>query len=350
MLSSTIIHRNLARASAAFSCLILASVFAAGAPTIAAAADQPAALRAELLSGVTSWHYQLQRTDIDQLSSLHADLLVIDFAGGRPQKPLKKADVARLKTKPTGGRRIVLAYLSIGEAEEYRFYWQPAWNEKRPDFLVKENCEWPKNHLVRFWHDGWKSIIMKGQGSYLQRIHDAGFDGVYLDLVDAYEPLQRERPDARAAMISFVTELAATARRQQPTFLVMPQNADELLGDRGYRQVIDGIGRESLLFRAGKGRRQPERVRTNVERLKLLRAAGKPVLMVEYVDTPEDAAAVHSVAEQHRFVPVIATRALDGRNPLAPKPPSKVATLPPQNDAGIATGAAAPTERPCMRY
>ena len=325
---------------------MLAITSIAATPLPATAADQSARARSAMLAGVASWHYQLQRVDLDQLATSPADLLVVDFAAGRPQRPMQRADVARLKAKPSGGRRVVLAYLSIGEAEEYRFYWQAAWTRQRPVWLVGENCDWPRNHLVRFWHDDWKKIIVHGQDSYLRRIQDAGFDGVYLDLVAAYEPLQRERPDARAAMISFVTELASTARRQTPEFLVMPQNADELLGNSQYRQVIDGIGRESLVFKADQGRRQPERVRAHVERLQVLRRAGKPVLVVEYVQTPEDAAAVREAATQHRFVPLIATRALDGRDPLAPKPAKVASARAPSTSVDVEPQAA----RTCVSY
>ncbi|MBA4173560.1 MAG: hypothetical protein C0511_13165 [Hyphomicrobium sp.] len=81
------------------------------------------------LSAVRSWGYQLQNLDktFDALAASDTDLLVVDFsmsqAAGRPMKPLDPAEVERLKTRPDGGRRIVLAYFSIGEAEEYRFYW-----------------------------------------------------------------------------------------------------------------------------------------------------------------------------------------------------------------------------------
>lgn len=56
------------------------------------------------------------------------DLLIIDseYDG----KVLEPADVAGLQQKADGSRRLVIAYLSIGEAEIYRSYWQASWNEK----------------------------------------------------------------------------------------------------------------------------------------------------------------------------------------------------------------------------
>ena len=49
-------------------------------------------------------------------------------------------------------------------------------------------------------------------------------------------------------MIAFVQALAARARALKPGFLIVPQNAEELLTDQAYRAVIDGLGKEDLLF------------------------------------------------------------------------------------------------------
>jgi cysteinyl-tRNA synthetase len=91
--------------------------------------------------------------------------------------------ITALKTKPDQKRRRVIAYMSIGEAESYRFYWQPGWTVGNPGFLEEENSDWPGNYKVRYWDAEWQKIIFE----YLTRIVQAGFDGVYLDIVDAYE-------------------------------------------------------------------------------------------------------------------------------------------------------------------
>ena len=126
---------------------------------------------------IGSWHYQLQKVDIAALSNLDTDLIVIDHAeatGEGPPVEFSRNEVEALKTRPNGGRRIVLAYLSIGEAEEYRFYWKSAFAKSRPKWLAGANKEWPDNHRVRFWMDEWKAILLRGPGSYLDRILDAG--------------------------------------------------------------------------------------------------------------------------------------------------------------------------------
>ncbi|MBL7137157.1 MAG: endo alpha-1,4 polygalactosaminidase [Bacteroidales bacterium] len=123
---------------------------------------------------------------LDSLSKTNFDLFIIDlFFQGNEQ--LTQEDVASLKTKSNGGTRLVICYMSIGEAENYRYYWQSGWEFRSPEWLDKANPDWPGNFKVRYWDPAWQAIIFGNDNSYLKRIIDAGFDGVYLDIVDAFE-------------------------------------------------------------------------------------------------------------------------------------------------------------------
>lgn len=96
-------------------------------------------------------------------------------------------EVEQLKTKQNGGQRLVISYMSIGEAEDYRYYWQSSWKVGNPSWIKKENPDWEGNYKVLYWEPAWKTIIYGNNESYLKRILDAGFDGVYLDIIDAFE-------------------------------------------------------------------------------------------------------------------------------------------------------------------
>jgi cysteinyl-tRNA synthetase len=120
------------------------------------------------------------------LQNTDYDLLLIDaFFDGTVA--LTPGDVASLKTKAAGGSRLVVAYMSIGEAEDYRSYWKSEWATNPPEWLEEENPNWPGNYKVQYWHDEWQGLIFGDQDSYLTRILDAGFDGVYLDIIDGFE-------------------------------------------------------------------------------------------------------------------------------------------------------------------
>lgn len=133
---------------------------------------------------------------IRTLAATGYDAFVIDlFFNGQA---LTLSDVQTLQHKKTGVRRQVIAYMSIGEAESYRYYWKNEWNKKiqhsrqnfehtAPVWLKGENPAWKENFKVDYRDPEWQAIIYKGEHSYLQKILAAGFDGAYLDIVDAFE-------------------------------------------------------------------------------------------------------------------------------------------------------------------
>lgn len=114
------------------------------------------------------------------------DLVLVDafFDAGDPLTP---ADVAALGRKAHGGRRLVIAYLSIGEAEDYRYYWKAAWDDEPPTWLAAANADWPGNYKVHYWEPDWQGVLFGSPEAYLDRILAAGFDGAYLDIIDAFE-------------------------------------------------------------------------------------------------------------------------------------------------------------------
>ncbi len=118
------------------------------------------------------------------------DLFIIDLFHGAAA--LDAADIAQLQAKPGGAARLVLCYMSIGEAEDYRYYWKSEWDTDPPRWLAEENPDWPGNYKVRYWDPDWQAIIFGGPDAYLDRIIAAGFDGVYLDIVNAFEHFEGE--------------------------------------------------------------------------------------------------------------------------------------------------------------
>lgn len=133
-------------------------------------------------------------TDKDQLLSelqeTNYDLLIIDlFYNGTELTP---GEVASLKSKLDGGERLVVSYMSIGEAEDYRYYWMPDWTVGSPPWIAAENPNWEGNYKVRYWDPEWQGIIYGNNDSYVTKIIDTGFDGVYLDIIDAFEYFETE--------------------------------------------------------------------------------------------------------------------------------------------------------------
>jgi cysteinyl-tRNA synthetase, unknown class len=301
------------------------------------------------LSDVRAWGYQLQNIDSKRVPDA-VDMLVVDYSrDGSDAAAFKAADVEALRRRPGGKRRIVLCYLSIGEAENYRYYWKPSWNTRPPDWLGAENASWKGNFEVHFWKPAWqrtffdpnppdqswlervKRIFAPPLVPYLDRIIEAGFDGVYLDRVDAYEKVAEGRPQGRQEMVDFVSGLASYAKTRRPGFMVVPQNGEELLADGRYRAAIDGVAKEDLFFGVTGETiaNAPDETRHTIALLNRAKADGRPVFVIEYdLDASRQRALVADLGGLG-YVSVFAERGLK-------VPP----TLPPASSASEAPSSA----------
>ena len=91
----------------------------------------------------------------------------------------------------------------------------------------------------------WEQIVF----NYLDKIITAGLDGIYMDIIDAYEFYQGVIPNNDWKMIDFVGNISSYVNYEASVnFSVFVQNADELLLNSTYLEHIDGIGREDLFY------------------------------------------------------------------------------------------------------
>jgi len=240
-----------------------------------------------------------------------------------------RADIEKIRSSGT----IPIAYISIGEAEDYRFYWNPAWEHNPPAWLGHTNPDWEGDYKVRYWDPAWKEIVY----SYLDRIVSQGFSGIYLDIVDAFEywsdpeneePLHLTEEEAASRMIQFVEEIAHYCRviLGRTDFYIIPQNGERILDydtDNTFLNAISGIGIEDLFYNELEPIPQEE-TSYRIGYLERVRKAGKPVFVVDYVDagsryTGPNRARIDSFIEQcraHGYIPyaAVSDRALDELN------------------------------------
>jgi cysteinyl-tRNA synthetase len=282
----------------------------------------PAAERARRMAAVGNWGYWLSSATMGGVAAATHDLLVVDSEisfNRQFEREYSPEEVARMKRRPDGSPRVLLAYLSIGEAERYRPYWHPEWYDqaKKPAWLDKENRRWAGNYLVRYWDPEWQRLIFGTPESYLDRVVAQGFDGVYLDRADAYSQWRKENRSAQADMVTFIARLSEYARKMKPDFRVILQNAEELLEDKTLFATVDGIAKEDLLFgvRRAEEPNQPKEVEWSIELLRLAREGSRKVLVVEYLKDPTKMAVAAVRLLDEGFVPYFAPRQLHCLNP-----------------------------------
>lgn len=130
-------------------------------------------------------HFPTREAYLDALAATNYDLLIVDLYYG--ERPLTPVETSRLKRKANGGRRLVLSYMSVGEAADYRPYWKKEWERRRPHWLAEPNPEWPGSYKARYWMQEWHDLLYGSADAYLDRIIAAGFDGAFLDVMDAWQ-------------------------------------------------------------------------------------------------------------------------------------------------------------------
>ena len=270
----------------------------------------PAARSRRPWNEVHSWAYWLDNPDLAKLSASTFDLLVIDYsADGSAGRAFNAAQIAQLRR--TDPRRRVVAYLSIGQAEAYRGYWQKAWRPGSPGWLGAEDPDWQGNYWVKYWEPAWRPIVYR----YLDAIIAAGFDGVYLDRIDAYQ--ESYAAGHENDMVQFVTDLAHYARTHAPLgedFGIIVQNAEELAENHpAYVRLVTGIGREEVYEQATDiPTAQIARSRTEglLDRF-LKHSRGRLVLTVDYATKPDLICEAYQRARARGYVPYVTQVELD---------------------------------------
>ena len=331
---------------------VLLVVCLSGCPGAPVGPSEPLAL-----SAVRTWAYQIQGLDepgaIDALAASSYDVLVIeptrtDFSSSETRQFDTATAVAQLKASAASDglhRKLVIAYIDIGEAENWRWYWDWSkdWTPGRPRpadwpewILTPDPDGWAGNFVVAFWHEGWRDIVLTGNNhppaptrdfvSILDEVVSDGFDGVYLDWVEAYDDpavtaaASAAGVDPATAMVDFIAAIRAYGQARRPGFVVIQQNAAMLVEDApGILNVVDAIAQEDTWYGGvadcewdqpcGYDRVQdPQQTAETLGLLDQYRAAGKPVFTVDY--TVAHAAEAYAEAGARGYVPYCSRVAL----------------------------------------
>ncbi|SDE17225.1 endo alpha-1,4 polygalactosaminidase [Rhodospira trueperi] len=168
---------------------------------IASAETDPAAARdarRDRLRAVEHWLYlidvDLEDDVIDRIGASGHDTVVIDYIASEAWNADHPMAETMDRLSGPAGNRLVLAYIDIGQTEDYRTYWRDGWGIGNPWWITALDPDgWEGNYPVAFWAEPYQDIWL-ADGGLLDGIVEAGFDGVYLDWVEACDD-----PDVIAA-------------------------------------------------------------------------------------------------------------------------------------------------------
>lgn len=289
---------------------------------------------------ISTWMYQIQwldeRATIDELDNTQYDMLVVEpgFNFVEDQFDVDYL-VPSLKQKPNGDERILLAYIDIGQAEDYRTYWESTWVAPTateigiPDFLITIDPDgWSGNYPVAYWDAAWQDIWL-GTNGIIEQIANYGFDGIYLDWVEAYdddkvrEAAVADGVNPENEMMLFIEKMGNLGKSINPDFLVVPQNAPYLLDANPsfYTSIIDALATEDTWFYgegdvlwndanagdlSGGERHAGDYSTTNrIAQSKMYLALGIPVFSVDYCTSTNNANQTYINSYNNGFIPLV---------------------------------------------
>ncbi len=263
---------------------------------------------------VRSWVLQMEQKDLEDLSRCGKDLIVIDdlwdrlqWLKGEEPPSLTPSEVSRIQSQGS----LLVAQLSIGEAEEFRFYWKAEWPQVRPPWLRQPDPIWPGVHGVAFWDPAWQEILLGRPNGYLERLLAKGYDGVYLVGLQQWQLSRAERAEADQDLIDLIRGIAARGRELRPEFGVLLQDAGELLERPELLEAIDGACTQFVYHDlVGNPRHESNTIRLEAG-LKRLRQSGRLALALEYSMRPERVRFVKERAAALGVIPIFTTPELD---------------------------------------
>jgi cysteinyl-tRNA synthetase len=237
------------------------------------------------LDQIRYWAYQIQGVNesgsINRLVNSRYDMLVLEPTRTDWSSEDRNFDTREMvqllkNSKAHDGihRKLVIAYIDIGEAEDWRWYWSwsQEWplDEPRPAdwpgyIITRDPDGWEGNYPVAYWEDSWKDIVIHGKyqnsdpyGNYTSIIDEVikdGFDGIYLDWVEAFEnediikAAKAQGRNPASEMIRFIQEMRGYGKKRNQNFVIIQQNAVSLCDGRPELfSVIDAIAQEAIWY------------------------------------------------------------------------------------------------------
>lgn len=212
-------------------------------------------------------------------------LLVLDADTLGPLTPEDKAG------------RTCLAYISLGEAEEFRWYWNEV---KGAEWVLGKNPNWVGDRLVDPRSEEWRRLVVD---RVARRLLLAGYDGFMLDTVDTIETLKQSDPEKFRGVDNGMAKLVADLRAEYPAAVLLPNRGFSILeriGPHVNGILVEGV-RSTYDFKAKRSRDlnadEIEWIEAQLDKARLL---GLPVFALDYVDPPSPERAERAASELRR--------------------------------------------------
>ena len=206
---------------------------------------------------------------------------------------------------------ILIAYVSLGEAESYRPYWEDI---NDASWIIRENPNWQENYYVDIRNSQWQQVILE---KVIPGIISQGFHGIFMDTLDTAEILEEgfegRYCGAKEAMIQLIVQI----RKKYPELLLISNNGFYLLNE--IAPYLNGMLVEDIHMLIDFKNDSYKRV-SRIEREEkiqilqpLMNQYDLPVFVIDYVDSDDKRNIRRCIKSSKKlgFKPYVAEKNLD---------------------------------------
>jgi cysteinyl-tRNA synthetase, unknown class len=264
-------------------------------------------------------------TNITQISQSHFDLVTLDdvttWNSGATTKLPESSIVTQMHNTPgqTLARKLVLAYIDVGEAESSRNYWQSSWTVGNPTFILGPDPNqspygFSGKYAVNFTDQRWQAILFGSPTALVDQAMTDGFDGVFLDNLGTfvYPIVFNADHNAATDMVTLVAAISAYAKGKKPNFLVIGCGGSGLTADSRYASAVDGDAETGIFYTSSTSQlgdvQQDPAVKATLEvLLQRVQAANKAVISIDFASSISNAQFAYAGGAANHYIEYVTT-------------------------------------------
>lgn len=255
-------------------------------------------------------------SDKEKFKKIKKWFILLDYNLERslPKGELAKYDMAildpdvHMSLTDFSKETILIAYISIGEAEDYRGYWKDI---EGADWIIGRNPNWEGNYYVDYTDSEWQQLILE---VVIPGIIEQEFKGLMLDTIDTYYVLENMgKVDAKKSMAEFIHKIHKT----YPSLLLISNNGFDIL--EIISEDISGILTEDIFMMVDFDNDSYKKVpkEDSEYKLDILQGIQKkhnlPIFVIDYIPSDNRKMIEENIEKlkQLKFLPYIAEKNLD---------------------------------------
>ena len=148
------------------------------------------------------------------------------YYGDKPEllKKLENYDLVIMEpdienfTPPEKTKTTYIGYVSLGEAERFRWYWYHIEGKK---FILWENKNWKDDFIIDIRSIEWQNLLVE---KIIPRILKKGYHGLFFDTIDTPIYLEERNPKKFKGSVEALAYLIHRIRKKYPEIILISNN------------------------------------------------------------------------------------------------------------------------------